>query len=74
MTYTTTAADSGKKKVDYLSNITILDADGGEKIAGSELRSSARLLVLEPSGLLTFHSVSEDKAELLPYMMASPRR
>ena len=74
MTYTTAASDSGKKKVDYLSNICILDADGGEKIAGSEFRSSARLLVLEPSGLLTFHSESEDKAELLPYMTASPRR
>ena len=75
MTYTTAAdADTGKKKVDHLSNICILDADGGEKISGSELRSSARLLVLEPSGLLSFHSASEDKAELLPYMMASPRR
>ena len=74
MTYTTSASDTGKKKVDYLSNICILDADGGEKIAGSDLRSSARLLVLEPSGLLSFHSASEDKAELLPYMMASPRR
>ena len=76
MTYTT-SADSGKKKpekVDHLSNICILDADGGEKIAGSELRSSARLLVLEPSGLLTFHNESEDRAELRPYQMANPGR
>ncbi len=78
MTYTTAAADSGKKsdrvKVNHESNICILDADGGEKISGTELRSSARMLVMEPSGLLTVHNESEDRAELLPYQTANPRR
>lgn len=71
----TTSADTGKSqrsaKVDHKSDVCIVDAEGGEKIADSELTSQSKLLVMEPSGLLTIHSGSEDAEELLPYLNAS---
>ena len=78
MAYSTGAADQGKRsdrvRVNHESDICVLDADGGMKIGGTDLRSPGRMLVLQPSGLLSVHSESEDKAELLPYQNANPRR
>ena len=56
MTYSTTT-DIGRRTDrlfdDHESNICILDADGGERIAGTEFRAPAKMLVMEPNGLLT---------------------
>lgn len=74
MTYSTTT-DIGRRTDrlfdDHESNICILDADGGERIAGTEFRAPAKMLVMEPNGLLTLHNETEDQAELLPYQIAA---
>ena len=57
--------------VDHESDICILDAEGGEKINGTELRAPAKMLVMGANGLLSIHDEATDKSELRPYQNAA---
>lgn len=71
-------SDTGRRPervyVNHESDICILDAEGGEKIGGTELRAPAKMLVMNPSGLVTVHDETADKSELAPYLNPSGGR
>ncbi|MDO5554187.1 MAG: hypothetical protein Q4G68_10540 [Planctomycetia bacterium] len=52
------------KLVDHVSDICVLDAFGGYRLPGGELRSPGKMILLEPSGLVRVHEVREDMREL----------
>ena len=56
-----------KSTVDHISDITIVDALGGVKIAGSEFNSPGKVMILEPNGLLQVREIKEDARELGRY-------
>ncbi|MBQ9372481.1 MAG: hypothetical protein IJU03_09845 [Thermoguttaceae bacterium] len=58
---------SGKKTVNHISDITVVDALGGVKLPDSELTSPAKIMILEPNGLLEIREIKEDARELSRY-------
>ena len=56
-----------KKSVNHVSDITVVDALGGDKISGSELLSPGKVMLLEPNGLLQVRELKEDARELGRY-------
>ncbi len=53
--------------VDHVSDACLVDAVGGEKISGAELRSPGKIMILEPNGYLQVREVKEDARELGRY-------
>lgn len=53
--------------VDHVSDACLVDAVGGEKISGVELRSPGKIMILEPNGYLQVREVKEDARELGRY-------
>ncbi len=65
--------DPGKKTMDIVSEVTILDMAGGVRLPKAtsaaardvpELRSPEKVMVLEPSGNLVIRSIKADKIEM----------
>jgi hypothetical protein len=59
--------NSGKATVDHVSDACLVDAVGGAKISGAELRSPGKIMILEPNGYLQIREVKEDARELGRY-------
>ena len=57
----------GKATVDHVSDACLVDAIGGAKISGAELRSPGKVMILEPNGYLQIREVKEDARELGRY-------
>ena len=57
----------GKATVDHVSDACLVDAIGGAKISGAELRSPGKIMILEPNGYLQIREVKEDARELGRY-------
>lgn len=58
----------GGKVVDHITDVCLLDVDGGVKIGKSgDLRSPGKILLLEPNGQMTVREVKEDARELGRY-------
>lgn len=57
----------GKSTVDHVSDACLVDAIGGAKISGAELRSPGKVMILEPNGYLQIREVKEDARELGRY-------
>lgn len=53
--------------VDHVSDACLVDAIGGAKISGAELRSPGKVMILEPNGYLQVREVKEDARELGRY-------
>ncbi|MBQ5790638.1 MAG: hypothetical protein IIW01_10140 [Thermoguttaceae bacterium] len=53
--------------VDHVSDACLVDAIGGAKISGAELRSPGKVMILEPNGYLQIREVKEDARELGRY-------
>lgn len=60
--------------VDHVSDVCVLDSSGGYKIPGGDLRSPAKLLLLEPSGLVELRRLQSDQKELQRYTGGNPQR
>ncbi len=58
----------GGKVVDHITDVCLVDVEGGVKIGKSgDLRSPGRILLLEPNGQMTVREVKEDARELGRY-------
>ncbi|MBR5627380.1 MAG: hypothetical protein IKW74_07155, partial [Thermoguttaceae bacterium] len=55
------------KSVDHVSNVCVLDFEGGRKISGTQLRSPGKMIVLDPNGLVEVHEAKEDARKLEQY-------
>ncbi len=56
-----------KKSVNHISDVTVVDALGGDSISKSELLSPGKVMILEPNGLLQVRELKEDARELGRY-------
>ena len=56
-----------KKTVNHISDVTVVDALGGDKISNSELLSPGKVMILESNGLLQVREIKEDARELGRY-------